>query len=452
MNANDTRNEALRMLKEVLLSGRFISDAAKDAALPEKGASALDQRFILNLVRGTAERKTILEAILGKLVKTPAGKMKPLLRLILLQGLYELLFTNGKPYAVVNEYVRLAKRRGFQGLSGFANAVLRRAANEKESLLQSLGDEESSGLPEKVLEILSSYAGRENALRFGHFVMSDASKALTVRRNVSKCSEEVFLESLRSEGCEAFRQETGLLGTADNEDVLPQDEIYVLRAEKPIAQLETFRKGFFYVQDISAWSVFRTLSSVLRPETAVLDLCAAPGGKTFHLMDMAAKKDICVRFTACDVSENRLSRLRENAERMGFTDLTVRKNDATEFRPEFADAFDLVIADVPCSGLGDLAGKPEIRFHVTDEELLQLSGIQKKILSRAASYVRPGGILQYSTCTLTDTENEGQIRRFLEEHPDYRLLEEKRLIPGVNTSGDGFYAARMRRGETKEAL
>ena len=156
MNANDTRNEALRMLKEVLLSGRFISDAAKDAALPEKGASALDQRFILNLVRGTAERKTILEAILGKLVKTPAGKMKPLLRLILLQGLYELLFTNGKPYAVVNEYVRLAKRRGFQGLSSLANAVLRRAANEKESLLQSLGDEESSGLPEKVLEILSS--------------------------------------------------------------------------------------------------------------------------------------------------------------------------------------------------------------------------------------------------------------------------------------------------------
>ena len=448
MTPNDTRNEALKILQEVLNSGRFIQDVADRAALVQKGASGLDVRFILNLVRGTVERKTILEAVLGKLVRTPVGKMKPLMRLIFLQGLYELLYTDGKSYAVVNEYVKLAKRRGLQGLSGFANAVLRRAADEKDSLIASLTEEEASGLPKEILAPLSEKLGRENALAFAQYVMSPASKGLTVRRNLSRCSEDAFLSALREDGSEASRTDLSAYGLQNETGVgstLPPDEIYLLRTDRPLSELLAFREGFFYVQDVSAWSAFRSLEDVLRPETAVLDLCAAPGGKTFQLMDLAAEKGISARFTACDVSEKRLLRLKENAKRMHFTDIRVRAMDAGEHCPDLDGSFGLVIADVPCSGLGDLSGKPEIRLHVSEDELLQLSGIQGRILQNAASYVRPGGILQYSTCTLTGLENEGQIRIFLDRHPEFTLTEEKTLIPGVNTPGDGFYYARMLR-------
>ena len=446
MNANDTRNQALEILRKVLLSGSFIQDAVKDADLTEKGASDLDSRFIRNLVRGTTERKTTLEALLGKLSTTPVRKIKPSLRLILLMGLYELLYAGQKDYAVVNEYVRLAKRRGFQGLSGFVNAILRRASKEKEALLGALTEEESSALPEEVLRILTDSYGRENALRFAQYVLTENAKRLTVRRNISRCTEEVYLDILAEDGAEARRLLSGEDSVFHEDFVdLPRDEIYVLDTEKPIPPLKAFREGLFYVQDVSAWSSFRSLVAFLGPETAVLDLCAAPGGKSFQLMDLAGKAGFQAHFTACDLSEKRLIRLRENAERMGFQPIIIRKGDAAVFEPEFEDAFDLVVSDVPCSGLGDLSGKPEIRFHIHEDALSELQNIQKSILQNAARYVKPGGLLQYSTCTLNRSENEDQVRAFLSAHLDYTLLQEKTLISGVNTPGDGFYFARMKR-------
>ncbi len=446
MNADDTRNQALEILREVLLSGRFIQDAVKDAALSEKGASDLDSRFIRSLVRGTTEWKSTLEVLLGKLSSVPVRKIKPVLRLILFMGLYELLYANQKDYAAVNEYVRLARRRGFQGLSGFVNAVLRRASSEKAALLQSLTEEESSALPEEVLSILKDSYGRENALLFGHYVLTADAKRITVRRNISRCTEEEFLNALRADGAEAERLLFGpdSAYTASFSE-LPPDEIYFLTTEKPIASLKAFLSGLFYVQDVSAWSAFRGLGAHMSSETAVLDLCAAPGGKCFQLMDLAGKAGFKTRFTACDLSDKRLRRLRENAERMGFTDLKSHASDATVFEPSFEQAFGLVIADVPCSGLGDLAGKPEIRFHVNEASIRELQDIQKRILQNAARYVKPGGLLQYSTCTLNREENEDQVRAFLSEHPEYSLIEETTLISGVNTPGDGFYHARMKR-------
>ena len=444
MTSNDTRNEALKSLREVLDSGRFIQDAVRDAGLVEKGASDLDLRFILNLVRGTVERKTILEAVLSKLLKTQ-GKMKPLMRYILLQGLYELFFTNGKSYAVVNEYVQLAKRRGFSGLSGFVNAILRRADREKESLLARLTEKEACGLPEEVLSVVSAAVGEENALIFARYVLSDASKKLTVRRNISLCSEETFKETLREDDAQITPQKLPDLET--DTAGLPEDEIFILDTGRMISELKAFKEGLFYVQDISSWTSFRTLGAYLKPENKVLDLCAAPGGKTFQLMDLARKKGIQTRFTACDVSEKRLMRLRENAKRMGFTELETRIMDAIEYKGEYDKAFDLVIADVPCSGLGDLSGKPEIRFHYTEDSILQLAAVQNRILQNAAAYVRPGGILQYSTCTMACLENQNRIWLFLRNHPEFSLISEKTLVPGVNTPGDGFYFARMKRSE-----
>lgn len=447
MNANDTRNEALNILRDVVESGLFIPDAFLKAALLEKGASDLDIRFVRNLVRGTVERKSILEAILRKLVNTPLKKMKGVIRLMLLLGLYELLYLENKAYAVVNEYVRLAKRKGFSGLSGFVNAVLRRAVSEKEQLLQGLSEEEASGLSPELLRCLSDAMGREHALTFGRYVLSKASKQLTVRRNVSRCTAETFVQTLLSDAADVRPLRFQDLMPKDMTAGLPDDEIYVLETEKAIPGLQAFELGYFYVQDVSAWAAFRSLSDVLSPEKAVLDLCAAPGGKTFQLMDIAAEKGILTRFTACDISENRLRRLKENAERMRFSSVEVLKNDAAEPCPAFVNAFDLVLADVPCSGLGDLSGKPEIRFHVSEAELSKLTEIQSKILRNASDYVKAGGILQYSTCTLTRAENQEQIRNFLKSHPEFSLIEERTLIPGVNTPGDGFYYARMRRAE-----
>ena len=455
MTAGDTRNEALMILREVVDSGSFIQDAVRTSDLPGKGARELDVRFILNLVRGTAERKTILEAVLRKLVNQPLRKMKPLLRLIFLLGLYEILFMDGKSYAAVNEYVELAKRKGFQGLSGFVNAVLRRAAREKDTLTEGLTEEERSGLPGTVFRTVCDNAGRDRTLAFGKYVLSEASKRLTIRRNVSAIGEDAFIRALKEDGAAAIPLDLSdypQLREAASEDLMRENEIYVLQTDKTITSLVAFQKGFFYVQDVSAWSAFRSLESALSPENAVLDLCAAPGGKTFQLMDMARKTGIQTPFTACDISAKRLRRMQENAARMGFTELEFREMDATQSCADFTDSFGLVVADVPCSGIGDLSGKPEIRFHVTDAAIKELSAIQRNILLNAASYVKPSGMLQYSTCTLTRSENQDQVRAFLQERTDFRLLLEKTLIPGVNTPGDGFYYARFTRKtcETKE--
>ncbi len=445
MNANDTRNEALNILREVADNGLFISDAAGKAALPQKGASDLDIRFILNLVRGTVEHESILKAVLKRLVTAKPGKLKSVIKRILLLGLYELLFLNNKAYAVVNEYVRLAKRKGFQGLSGFVNAVLRRAVSEKEALLQSLSAEEASGLSPEILKYLSDALGREDALAFGRYVIREESKKLTVRRNISACTAEAFVTAIHSDDASAEPLEFQTWMPEEMTAGLPDDEIYSLKTEKPIPGLQAFQNGCFYVQDVSAWAAFRSLGAVLAPETAVLDLCAAPGGKTFQLMDIAAEKGVETRFTACDISESRLERLKENAERMHFSNIEILKNDAAEACDAFTDRFGVVLADVPCSGLGDLSGKPEIRFHVSEEEFRKLTAIQGRILENAAHYVKAEGILQYSTCTLTRMENQEQIRRFLTKHPEFTLIDERTLIPGVNTPGDGFYYARMKR-------
>ena len=316
------------------------------------------------------------------------------------------------------------------------NAVLRRASREKESLLSGLSDEESACLPEYIFSLVQESCGCTNALAFGRYVLTDSSKQLMIRRNLSRCAAETFLTAIREDGAEAVP----MAGPP-----FPENEVFILRTDRPVTELSAFQKGFFYVQDISSWYAFRGLEPVLGPKAAVLDLCAAPGGKTFLLMDLAAQRGVETRFTACDISERRLYKLLQNADRMGFQELITCILDASEYHERFAEAFDLVLADVPCSGIGDLSGKPEIRMHADRASVSELAAVQRKILANAACYVRSGGVLQYSTCTLTRAENEDQILSFLKEHPDFERLEEKLLIPGVNTPGDGFYYARMKK-------
>ena len=177
----------------------------------------------------------------------------------------------------------------------------------------------------------------------------------------------------------------------------------------------------------------------------VLDLCASPGGKSLHIADIARKNGVPCEIISCDVSEEKLLRIRENIQRTGFGEMTPMVNDGTVYREEWREAFDLVLSDVPCSGLGVLAGKPDIKLHMNPERIQSLWGLQSDILENAAKYVKKGGTLLYSTCTINREENEIQTKTFFENHPEYESVESHTFYPGINIIGDGFYYHRMRK-------
>ena len=226
-----------------------------------------------------------------------------------------------------------------------------------------------------------------------------------------------------------------------------------------LTQLEAFKSGLFYVQDLSSavsGDIVADLLAKAGPDFKVLDTCAAPGGKTVHIADLLAGKG---SVTACDVSEKKTALIRGNAARAQFDNIRTEVQDARVYREDFEEAFDLVICDVPCSGLGVLIKKPDIRYHVTEESMAELVKIQRSILKNVQRYVKPGGTLVFSTCTVNPAENEENLFWFLERFAAFDTVSIKKklperlrtetaedgyvqLIPGVHPC-DGFFMARL---------
>ena len=428
--ADALRNKILNELYDVLLGKKFLSESLEDAEITP---------YFARLLRGTVEREVTLTAILCRVSSVKPEKMKPLMRSALLMGLYELLYMDTPDYAVVNETVELLKKRGFRNLTGFANGILRRVSREKEELFAGLRKSETVSLSPLIFRILSKTYGVEATMKMGEAFLRE-EKGLTIRRNRSICTETELRESLSADGASLLPFSL----TPEENDT--SDDFFLLQTEKSPESLKAFQVGYFYIQDAAPYLAYRdVLKDLTTQKTAVLDLSASPGGKTCHVADMLREKGVFGTITACDLTENKLVRIRENIERFGFREITPLVNDATVYRPEWAEKFDLVIADVPCSGLGVLSGKPDIKLHVTEESLRELVEIQKKILENALSYVKKDGMLLYSTCTLNPAENGEQIENALKNRDDFDKQSEITLLPGVNVNGDGFYLCKLRK-------
>lgn len=415
--------------------------------------NAQERGFAKRLSDGTVRYLITIDYLLNAFSKTPVRKMKPWLRAVLRVSVFQLMFCEDVPAsAACNEAVKLAKQYGFANLSGFVNGVLRnisRDGNEKLQRGMEASAEEAMCLKYAVpvwliRQWIRDY-GPETAEKIAAAGTEDSK--LTVRCNVSKVKPEELLVSLQKDGVTA-------------KPAMYAKNAFHLSGCDGMEKLEAFQKGWFQVQDES--SILAGQVAGIKGGEQVLDLCAAPGGKSLHVADLLAVSE---RNAGCgkgslearDVSEQKLKLIRENLARLGFDNVKLVCADATVFDEGKEERADVVIADVPCSGTGVIARKPDIKYNMNEDSQKELVKLQQMILKNAIRYVKPGGTLIFSTCTLNKDENDSG-RKFLMDQgmkpeslipylPKALHNEETekgflRLIPGVHAT-DGFYISRF---------
>lgn len=413
-----------------------------------------DRAFITRLCEGTLERLLTLDYILNRFSKTKTEKMKPVLRTILRMSVYQLFYMDSVPdSAVCNEAVKLAKKKGFSGLSGFVNGVLRNIARSREEILSDRFYPDKSkepvtylsvkySMPEWLCDYFINAYGASRAEQIVEGCLRNPET--TIRCNETKCSAVELAERLAAQG------------------ITLKDGAYVpgafqISGYDSLEKLPEFTEGLFQVQDESSMLVAYTAG--LKKDDFVLDVCAAPGGKSLHaaqLLKGMGGGSVLAR----DLNSGKTALIEENKARHAADNLEIEVWDALESDERLEQKADVVIADLPCSGIGIMAKKPEIRYRMTKASQKELEELQRKILSVVYRYVKPGGILMYSTCTINKGENEANaayackqfgfqiesLAEFLPEKLKNQVSEDGtlQLLPGVHEC-DGFFIARLRK-------
>lgn len=353
----------------------------------------LEQRekaFIKRLTEGCIERKLTLDYVIAQYAKTKNGRIKPAIRILLRMGIYQILYMEAVPDAAAcNESVALAIDKGLAGLKGFVNGVLRTISREKEHICWP--EEEKAylsvvySMPEWIVERFLSAYGRETTEAM--LQAYQAQRPLTLR--VCAGGDAQALKS-------AWEQQ----GVTVSESPY-RPGIYQLENVPGVEKLEGYAQGAFTVQDVS--SMLAVYAAGIHTGDTVVDVCAAPGGKSTLAAELCGPEGHVYAF---DLTDFKVDKIRENAHRLQLNQLTAEAWDARTYQKEREGCADVVIADLPCSGLGVLGRKADIRYRVQPEDITSLQSLQREILSAAVHYLKPGGTLVYSTCTVTKEENE----------------------------------------------
>ncbi len=403
-----------------------------------------ERAFITRVTEGTLEHMIELDYILNQFSKVKVNKMKPVIRNILRSAVYQLKYMDSVPdSAVCNEAVKLAVKKGFGTLRGFVNGVLRNVARGLDQV-----EYPKEGIPRLSVcysmpeWILSLWEKSYDLATIETMLQAFQKEApVTIRCNLAKTTPEELKRSLEQEGVTVISHP--YLSYA-----------FWIQGYDHLAELSSFQKGRFYVQDISSMLV----GEIAAPNAGdrVIDVCAAPGGKALHI---AEKLKGTGSVEARDLSPYKVGLIDENIERSGLTNIRAVQQDATMFDSDAEEAADLVIADLPCSGLGVLGKKTDLKYKATEQGTKELAELQKEILKNAAKYVRHGGVLIYSTCTINPAENMENVHWFLKEFPEFTMapIADKlcpklrksvqetgclQLLPGIHDS-DGFFIARF---------
>ncbi len=432
------RETALNVLQTCRKEGGWSNGVLKEYTARDR-LDSRDSALASRLCYGVLQNRNCLDFYLSQLLTGKLKSLHPAVRDILHLGLYQILFLDKIPdSAAVNESVELAKKycRKQQNAPGLVNGVLRNAVRNKDSLKEPVSWEDKYSHPGELINLLKAYVGKE---RIEPMLRANNTVApITAQVNTLKITPAAFQEKLESEGVTA-QMHPWLAGCLE------------LSGTGNLEKLQSFRDGLFYVQDPAA--KLSVLCADIKPGQKVLDCCAAPGGKSFAAaMAMDGQGSVL----SCDVHPHKIELIAKGAQRLGLGCITAHLQDATEFCPEWQSQFDTVIADVPCSGLGIIRKKPDIRYKDL-ASMAELPALQKQIISNASRYVKPGGLLLYSTCTLVQAENEDVVEEFLSTHPDF-TTEPLPLTPPFpkNESGmlalvpgeydtDGFFICRLRR-------
>ena len=446
-NKINLRELVLNILLEIDKEGQYSHLVLRNTLEKYQYLEKKERAFITRICEGTLEYRIRLDYILDQFSTVPADKMKPVIRELLRSSVYQLLYMDHVPdSAVCNEAVKLARKRGFYNLTGFVNGVLRRIVREYGSIHF---PEKNS--PVEYLSVIYSMPVWlvERFLKEYDFATTEKmlesfleTQPATIRIREYQTEEEAVLESLKEEKV-----------TVEKAPYV--DRAYYVKNYDYLPALTAFRRGSIQVQDVS--SMLAGEIAGVKEGDYVIDLCAAPGGKALYLAD---KLHGTGRVDARDLSQTKTDLIRDNALRQNFLNVVVTEKDATQLDRESLEKADIVLADVPCSGLGVMGKKKDIKYKLNLGKIRDLVGLQRKILEQASTYVKPGGTLIYSTCTIGKEENLENVQWFTEHYPyeleslDPYLCEELRgettargylqLLPGIHKC-DGFFMARLKR-------
>ena len=442
------REIILGALMDIVEEEQYSHIVMKDVLEKYQYLEKRDRAFITRVTEGTLENMIQLDYIIERFSKVKVRQMKPVIRNILRMSVYQLKYMDSVPdSAICNEGVRLAQKRGFYQLKGFVNGVLRSVARNLDKV------EYPSREKQPILYLSVTYSMPEWILKnwielYGFDAVEEIcadmhkEKLTSVRCNLGKASMDEIVESLKAQDICVER-------------VPYLDYALNIGNYNYMKAVDAFKKGWFQVQDVSSMLV----SEIAAPKWGdfCIDVCAAPGGKSLHLADMLQGSG---HVEARDVTDYKVSLMQDNIERIGAINMSAVRMDATVFDPESVEKADILLADVPCSGLGVIGKKADIRYKMTPAKQAEIVKLQRKILDTVWPYVKKGGTLIYSTCTIGAEENQYNVKWFLENYP-FRLesidpyicdeLKSKttqagylQLLPGIHKT-DGFFMARFKR-------
>ena len=384
--------------------------------------------FVRELVYGVLRNRMLLDWFLGQLIPSGLKKIKKQDLTLLRMGVYQLSYMKSVPeYAAVSETVNMSKKLA-RGRERFINGVLRGYIRNRQQLV--LPDRERDleeylsivySAERWIVRLWTDAYGEEKTEAL--LKASNETPGLAVRVNLMKTDRKALKEKLEALGFEAEESEVS-------------DRALLVKGSG-LLDTEPYREGMFSVQDEA--SILASDALDAKPGDCIADVCAAPGGKTFATAELMAGKGVIY---AMDKYEHKLKLMEAQAKRAGIENIRLLKHDSTEPVEGLKERMDKVLADVPCSGLGVIRRKPEIKYKGM-QDLDELIERQRQILQAAASYVKAGGTLVYSTCTINPVENEKQIVEFLRGNKEFKALEQKQLLPDGGT--DGFFICRMRK-------
>lgn len=447
MTTNNLREIILGILLDINRDGVKSHIAIGNTLNKYQYLSKQERSFITRVCEGTIEHMIYIDYVINQFSKVKVKKMKPVIQNIMRSAVYQILFMDRVPHsAACNEAVKLAQKKGFYNLKGFVNGVLRSILRGLDHI--ELPNKENSteylsikySMPSWLVEIWLKEFGMETTEKMLEAFLEE--HPTTIRLKTNQIQEGIILESLKKQGV----------------DVTPTQYLpyaYEMKNYDYLYGLDAFNNGWMYVQDISSMLVAEIADP--KPEQYVLDLCAAPGGKSLHVADKLGSSGMV---EARDLTESKVALIEDNIRRLKLANVKAVVADATELDSSMVEKADIVLADVPCSGMGVIGNKPDIKYNLSKEQVDELVLLQRKILSNAAAYVKPGGTLIYSTCTIGKKENQENVEWFTQQYPFYlesidSYLPEVlkgattsqgylQLLPGQHKT-DGFFLARLKK-------
>ena len=390
-----------------------------DNAITELKLSFNDKKVYTKVLYGVVENKMMIDYNLSPLIK--GKRVKPFIKNILRIGVYVIDYLNMKDHFIVNELVKIVKKDDYKSAM-FVNGVLRNYQRNEKPKIDHLSEVEKLSLELSLPIELTSLLYKQYKSDIIKFFESKTVYN-TYRINTLKTKVKNVLEVL---------DKLGVTYNINN---------VTLSTKESLIDSDLFKEGYIIAQDASSIRVGEVVNP--SPGSSVLDACSAPGGKSLHMASIMENKG---SITSCDVYEHKLNKINDNAQKLGVSIINTLLADATSF--DYKQKFDYCLVDVPCSGLGVINHKPDLKYHISIKDIEEINSLQKKIIRHVKDYVKDGGILVYSTCTINKFENEWLIKDFLNEFKEFKKLEEEIILP--NELQDGFYICKMRKEKIHE--